>query len=442
MAAGVPCPDLRGMNRFRTLVTSTAAGVIAGASLFATAAILPAAAGAATATSPGAATTVLDHSVATAGRYDVRVVVATGIHHRSTSAGAVVEVEIGTHAVRATTGDLGRAKLSATLLVKRGKLRISVVSDHAKPAITVTMSRIRPRTAPATKASGGSSSPTGLTDLTDLTALTPVTPVAAVPAAPAAPTSAPLSQHFAPDGAPILALPAGFAAITNYTSLAKDYEFNGSALPANWTASANSSHGMNTEYQPSQVTMTGSAVALTAINQPNGGQPTTSGWISTEGSYSLTHGLIDFSALMPAGQGLWSGLWLDQPDNSNPWGEIDVSELLLGNPGTTYGSLHSWAPSDWGEMQSASVSSTASYNDYQVAWQPGLITWALNGIAFAQYTQAQAQAAGYPWVFDDGSGFYLIANLAVGTASSWGGAPNSATVFPASVLLRSVKIWQ
>jgi beta-glucanase (GH16 family) len=196
-------------------------------------------------------------------------------------------------------------------------------------------------------------------------------------------------------------------------------------------------------YQPSQVTMTGSSVALTAINQPNGGQPTTSGWISTEGNYSLTHGLIDFSAKMPAGEGLWSGLWLDQPDNSNPWGEIDVSEMLLGNINTSYGSLHGWAPSDWGETQSTQVATaTTGYNDYQVAWQPGLLTWAVNGIAFAQYSQAQAQAAGYPWVFDDGTGFYLIADLAVGTSSSWGGAPSAGTQLPSSVLLKSVKIWQ
>jgi beta-glucanase (GH16 family) len=253
-----------------------------------------------------------------------------------------------------------------------------------------------------------------------------------------------LTPSFAPDGAPILALPAGFAPIINYTNPVKDYEFDGSSLPAGWAASANSAHGMETMYQPSQVTMTGSSVALTAINQPSGGYPTTSGWISTEGNYTLTHGLIDFKAKMPAGQGLWSGLWLDQPDASNPWGEIDVQEMLLNNTHTVYGSLHSWAPSDWGETQSTVIAADASagYNDYQLAWQPGLMTWAVNGIAYAQYTQAQAIAAGYPWVFDDNSGFYLIASLAVGTANEWPGAPNTTTTFPASMQIQSIKVWQ
>ena len=70
-------------------------------------------------------------------------------------------------------------------------------------------------------------------------------------------------------------MPNGFAAIDNYTNLVKDYEFNGSSLPADWSASANSSHGMHaTMYQPSQVSMTGSSVALTAINQASDGYPT------------------------------------------------------------------------------------------------------------------------------------------------------------------------
>jgi beta-glucanase (GH16 family) len=376
---------------------------------------------------------VLRHRVGLGGRYHVRVVIATRAHSRNGSPENVVHVNIGGLSRRVRSDDRGRVLIRASLRVRKGTLTIRAVSKLAKPRITVTMSRVRRRKAPSTKATGSTGSTAGSTGSTGSSG------TAAVPASPAA-----LAATFAPDGAPILALPAGFAPIVNYTNLVKDYEFSGSLLPADWAASANTSHGMTTMYQPSQVTMTGSSVALTAINQPSGGYPTTSGWISTEGQYSLTHGLIDFSAEMPAGQGLWSGLWLDQPDNSNPWGEIDVAEMLLGNTQTVYGSLHGWAPSHWGETESAVMPNDAAtgFHDYQLAWQPGLITWALDGIAFAQYTQAQAQAAGYPWVFDDGSGFYLIADLAVGTSSSWGGAPDASTAFPASVLIKSARVWQ
>jgi beta-glucanase (GH16 family) len=411
------------MNPYRKAVSTAAALALVGAYLFATAALLPASAVAAPVGRTDASTSVLHHRVRSAGSYDVRVVITTHADNRI-EVSRSVRVDIGGVSRRVTTNRRGRATVGVKLHVKKGTLTIRATSQHAKATIALTMSKIaRPKKAPSTKATGA----TG-----------PAAPAAA------APVAAPLVAAFAPDGAPILALPASFTPITNYTTLVKDYEFTGSALPADWTASSNSSHGMDTMFQSSQVTMTGSAVALTATDQSSGGYPTTSGWISTEGQYSLTHGLIDFSAKMPAGQGLWSGLWLDQPDGSNPWGEIDVAEMLLNNTTTLYGSAHAWAPSDWGETQSTTMSTDASagYNDYQVAWQPGLITWAVNGIAYAQYTQAEAAAAGYPWVFDDGSGFYLIADLAVGTSSEWGGAPSASTVFPASVLVHSVKVWQ
>jgi hypothetical protein len=332
-----------------------------------------------------------------------------------------------------------------TKLVRVGALA------HGIAAGSITLA-VAPNGNGSTKATGvtakpdasGATGPTGPAGTSgaasSAAAASPTPPQAPAPA----PAPAPLTASFAPDGAPILALPNGFAPIVSYTNLVKDYEFTGSSLPADWSASANSAHGMQTMYQPSQVSMTGSAVALTAINQPDDGYPTTSGWISTQGQYSLTHGLIDFRAKMPAGQGLWSGLWLDQPDNYNPWGEIDVQEMLLNDTHTVYGSAHGWAPSQWGETQSTVMSADASqgYHDYQLSWQPGLLTWAVDGIAYAQYTQAQAIASGYPWPFDDGSGFYLIATLAVGTASEWPGAPNTSTPFPASMDVQSVKVWQ
>jgi beta-glucanase (GH16 family) len=246
--------------------------------------------------------------------------------------------------------------------------------------------------------------------------------------------------------APMLTLSHGFARTVRYRKLVKYDLFTGSKLPAGWSASAGDSHGFQaTMFQPSRVRMTGSSAALSAINQPLWGYPYQSGWISTEGAFSMSYGMVDFRAKMPAGQGLWSGLWLDPPDHSNPWGEIDVQEMLLGDTHAVYGSLHNWAPSpDWSELQSTDMAADASqgFHDYQVISQPGMITWAVDGVAYAQYTEAQAAAAGEPWPFDDGTGFFLIADLAVAGASQWGGAPDSSTVFPATMEIRSVRVWE
>ena len=71
-----------------------------------------------------------------------------------------------------------------------------------------------------------------------------------------------------------------------------------------------------------------------------------------------------------------------------------------------------------------------------------MLTWAVDGVAYAQYTQTQATLAGQGWPFDGTNGVYLIANLAVAGASEWGGAPNASTVFPATMQIQSIKIWQ
>jgi glycosyl hydrolase family 16 len=403
-----------------------------------------------------ATTAVVREHVGSAGVYDLKVTVATRATDRR-----FLDVEVGPLSRRARIDPhTDRATMRLLLTINRSSFTLRVRGSQAGVPVRTTLVRVGALvrgTAPgaialavaadangSTKASGvetkpGASGATGATGASGTTS-----PPAAIPTPAPAPVTPPLSATFAPDGAPILALPNGFAPIVSYTNLVKDYEFTGSSLPADWSASANSAHGMETMYQPSQVSMTGSAVALTAINQPDDGYPTTSGWISTEGQYSITHGLIDFRAKMPAGQGLWSGLWLDQPDNYNPWGELDVQEMLLNDTHTVYGSAHGWAPSQWGETQSTVMSADASqgYHDYQLSWQPGLLTWAVDGIAYAQYTQAQATASGYPWPFDDGTGFYLIATLAVGTANEWPGAPNASTQFPASMDIQSVKVWQ
>jgi beta-glucanase (GH16 family) len=240
-------------------------------------------------------------------------------------------------------------------------------------------------------------------------------------------------------------VPSGLAPVTNYTNLVKDYEFDTPTLPSDWSTGIWNYGYQATQYQPSQVSFTGSSVALTAVKQTSPqGDPYTSGWITTAGKFSVSYGRITFRAKMPAGQGLWSGLWLVNTAGSNPQGEIDVQEMLLGNTHTVNGSLHGWAPGPtWGETQSTFMSADASqgFHDYEVVWQPNMLTFAVDGVAYAQYTKAQATALGQPWPFNN-TPEYLIANLAVASASEWGGAPNASTAFPATMQVQSVKVWQ
>lgn len=242
-------------------------------------------------------------------------------------------------------------------------------------------------------------------------------------------------------GAPTISHPATFAPIASYASLARDFEFNGPSLPAGWAAGNAFNWGFaGTEWMSSQVSMTGSSVALTAIHRtsPNG-SANESGWISTSGGYSFQYGMVDYRAKLPAGQGLWSGLWMINPGYPTT-GELDISEQLLGNLRTVYGSAHAWNGNThlWGETQTGQLSSDATgWHDYQLIWQPGLLTWAIDGVAYAQYSRTQATS----WPFDTDS-MYLIADLAVAGPSEWGGPPNASTLLPSTMQIQSVKVWQ
>ena len=432
--------------------------------------------------SPSSSVLLHEH-VRSSGVFDVRVGINSGV-----SAAGVVDLQFGSVARRATKVSSGHGAVVRVRLPIHGRsLTIRASAQWAMPDFNVTLQRVPPAkpttrgrtggstgsattgsgSASGSAGSGGSSSGSsgssgsgaGVSLGSSGSASTGSTGASGPGGSSGSSGSAGStgssgsSGSAGPSGSggstgstapPAITLPHGFTPTASYTSLVKDYEFAGSSLPADWVAGNDSTHGFAaTIFNSTQVSMTGSSVALSVSRQSSNGYAYQSGWISTEGKFSFNYGLIDFRAKMPAGQGLWSALWLDQPDGSNPWGEIDVQEMVLYDTHTLYGSLHGWAPSDWGESQWAHMTSDASagYHDYQLVWQPGLVTWALDGVAYAQYTEAQALAAGYPWVMGDGSGYYIIADLAAGT-SLWGGPPNSTTPLPSSMLLASVKVWQ
>jgi beta-glucanase (GH16 family) len=381
-------------------------------------------------------TVVLRERVGGAGVYAVRVTVSTSSLQRS-----LVSLRIGRLDRRGTAARARRASFHVRLSLRRHAFMIRAVATGARPDLQVSIRKLQslppqkqsPSKPPPTKSSTGSASPGGPTGPTGVKgSSTPVAPATQPP----------------PAGTTNSGIYAGpqFAPTANYTALAEDWEFNGSTLPSAWQPGVSNYGYAATQYQPSQVTMTGSSVALTAINQTSPqGLPYTSGWISTAGTYSLRFGMVDFRAEMPAGQGLWSGLWMVNPQGTSPNTEIDVQEMLLGDTHTIYGSLHNWGPTPyWAETQQTTAADdlSAGYHDFQVIWQPGMLTWAVDGVAYAQYTEAQATAAGLGWPFDGTNGVYLIANLAVGASSDWGGAPNASTVFPAAMQIQSIKVWQ
>jgi beta-glucanase (GH16 family) len=223
-------------------------------------------------------------------------------------------------------------------------------------------------------------------------------------------------------------LPAGFNAVTQYANPVRSYTF-GDTLPQDWVAS-NGSYGYEaTVYVPQQV----AGGVLTAVKGGSLGYE--SGWITTEGAFTLSHGRVDFTVTIPEGQGLWPACWLVATGQ----GEIDVMENLAGSPSVIYSTLHAANGLGWTQQGTRAVGGS---NVFTVVWEPGQVTMASDYGVYAQFTPTTFTGnTGQPWPFDSSS-LYLIVNLGVGGPNSWGGQPSSTTIFPAVMTVESVKVYQ
>lgn len=152
--------------------------------------------------------------------------------------------------------------------------------------------------------------------------------------------------------------------------------------------------------------------------------------------YSQLYGIFTIVAKVPKGKGLWPSFWLLPYDLSWP-PELDIAEVLGSATTTLVNTVH--IPNGYGGDAAQGHATTAKWRDlsadfhtYTVDWGPDKIKWYLDDILVAQQaTPAQMKKP-----------CYLILDLAVGLPWQWGGAPDSKTVFPAKLLIKSVSVWQ
>ena len=156
-----------------------------------------------------------------------------------------------------------------------------------------------------------------------------------------------------------------------------------------------------------------------------------SGVITTYKSFSQLYGYFDIRAQLPAGAGLWPAFWL-MPTDLKTGPELDAFEVLGDKPDTLYASVHS-ANGQAALVQPLAVPDTsAAFHDYGVDWGPKTTVFYLDG----QVIGSVATPA------DMNVPMYMILNLAVGGASSWPGAPNAQTQFPADMNIDYVHAYQ
>lgn len=226
---------------------------------------------------------------------------------------------------------------------------------------------------------------------------------------------------------------------------------------------------------PASATGTVSALHIDTIS--NGKGTYTSGFLTTEQSFSQTYGLFEIRAKLPQGAGLWPAIWM-MPTNAagsneplyGGWpysGEIDIMEA--GNNGDSnlvQGTVHSGpassqtAPSAFFQPSGSELPfSTSDWHTYSVEWEPGYISFFVDdqiyetvransetkyddGVATTTdepgwATPADAPAGDTMAPFDQP--FHLILNVAVG---DYAGTPDLTPNVPYDMAIDYIRAYQ
>lgn len=169
--------------------------------------------------------------------------------------------------------------------------------------------------------------------------------------------------------------------------------------------------------------------------------PWTSARLTTEGKVALNHGRAEIRAKLPTGTGLLPAMWM-LGNNGVEWpgqGEIDICEVVSGEPRTVYGTAH--GPTYFNEHGiggSATLPGDASsaFHVYAVDKQPRRITWYVDGKPYFTLTPSKLPRA-RDWVFEQD--MHLLLNVAVG--GDWPGSPNGSTPSPATMTIDYVRLY-
>ncbi len=191
------------------------------------------------------------------------------------------------------------------------------------------------------------------------------------------------------------------------------------------------------------VTVQNGVLIISAKKESFEGSNYTSARILTKGKFEQTYGRFEARIRLPYGQGMWPAFWLlGDESNAASWpdiGEIDIMEYRGQNPTTVLGTVH-------GPGYSGGLSISKSYtlkNDrfdtgfhvFGIEWGPDYINYYVDDVLYNQITPADVPGE---WVFDHP--FYIIINLAVG--GDFVGPPNNETVFPQTMLVDYVRVYQ
>jgi beta-glucanase (GH16 family) len=235
----------------------------------------------------------------------------------------------------------------------------------------------------------------------------------------------------------------------NYTLVWSD-EFDGTALSSDWTYDIGTGNGGwgNNElqyYTNQNVQVSNGLLQITAKSETFNAQDYTSTRIKTQGLKSWKYGRIDIRAALPYGKGIWPALWmLGDNITTASWpacGEIDIMEMIGGdgaNDRTAHGTAH-WSDNGSHAQYGASTSLSSGkladeFHVYSIVWNQNSITWMMDDVVYNTLDITPSELSEFQ------QKFFLIFNVAVG--GNWPGSPDATTIFPQTMYVDYVRVFQ
>jgi len=227
-------------------------------------------------------------------------------------------------------------------------------------------------------------------------------------------------------------------------------EFDGATLDVTkWVRETGGGGWGNDELEfytdrPENARVENGQLVIEARQEPFGGRQYTSARLKTQGLGAWKYGRVEARMRIPSGQGLWPAFWMlgDQIARVG-WpacGEIDIMENIGREPRRVHGTVHGPGYSGAQGVSAAYDLGAAGafaddYHVYAVEWEAAAMRWYVDGALYATVTPRELHG---PWVFDHP--FFIILNVAVG--GQWPGSPDSTTVFPQTLRVDYVRVYQ
>ncbi len=264
----------------------------------------------------------------------------------------------------------------------------------------------------------------------------------------AKPTTSPKASKLAKKPASSAQSPASTLTVPAGWKLTFDPGFSGSALNTgtwatcyDWATTGGCTNNPSLEkewYVPSQVQVGGGLLNLVAQRESTQGESSSgapetyacrSGMVTSKPGFNFTYGLIQVTAKLPYGPGLWPALWLAATNDQWP-PELDImghwySEQDYKIYDHTVGTQYVGGPVP------TPVNLSAGFHTYSLLWTKNRVTWYLDGVQKFTTTDHVPQQA-----------MYFIANVADRNPDGDKSSTIASDACNGTMQISSVKVWQ